>query len=119
MSITGTRAALHDALGDVTGVVSYLSPPSTPKSGDAFAFWSGAVPPDRGEYATTFEHVWTVHVVCPADPVAADTWVELHLDDLVDALGDVLAITQVTPGRIPAGNSTAEYNALIITGRTE
>jgi hypothetical protein len=119
MSITATRAALVAALNAADGVVGYGAPPSTPKSGDAFAFWAGATPPERGAYQFTYEHEWQVHVVCPADPVAADTWVELHLDDLINAVSSVLAITQIAPGRVPAGKSVAEYNALIITGRTE
>lgn len=119
MSISSTRTALEGALDAATGVQFYERPPSTPRTGDAFGFWSGAIPPDRGAYALSFAHEWQVHIVVPADPVAADEWVEAHLEDVVDAVADVLAISSIQPGKIPAGKSTSEYNALIITGRTE
>jgi hypothetical protein len=113
MSLNGTRAAIKAALDTVTGVTGYLKRPSTPKPGDAWPLWRGAA---RGD-VRLFEHAWAVAVLLPQDELAANDWVDDHIDALVDALRPVLYVEGYDPANFGPEGSPAY--GLLITGTIE
>lgn len=119
IGIVAKKTALAAALTALTDVTGYVYAPKAYKPGDAWPRWGGAEAAETGAYARTFTHAYQVVVVLPADMIAADTWVSEHLDDIVDALADLLAITEIQYARLPAEGSQAAYHAMIIVGETE
>lgn len=113
MSLNDTRAAIKAALDSVDGVTGYLKRPSTPKPGDAWPLWRGAA---RGE-VHLFESTWAVGVLLPQDELAANDWVDGHIDALIDALRPVLWAEGYDPANF--GPEASPVYGLLITGTIE
>jgi hypothetical protein len=116
VSNDATRAALATAMSTVDGVTGYarraLVP--APKPGDGWALWRGMQRADGAAFMQT----WVVVIALAGDEIAADAWIESHIDDLYDALEPVIFIDSFAPAVTPlTGNS--EALALMITGRSE
>lgn len=95
------RAAIAAALSTVDDVHGFGKQPSAFKTGDAWPLWADAEREDGGIFVTS----WRVLVALPSDTAAADTWIEDHLDDLIDALQPVAHIDRVDPVRIGQGEN--------------
>lgn len=113
MSRDEDRAALAAALSTVTGVTGYARRPTSPKPGDGWVLWRGAVR-DEG---FAFMETWACVIQLPGDEVKADQWIEAHEDALFEALSPLLFVESFTPAAMPAGNN--DTFALMITGRSE
>lgn len=96
------RAAIASALSTVGDVHGFAKQPSAFKAGDAWPLWGGA---ERYAGGGPFITSWRILVALPADTAAADTWIEDHLDDLVDALQPVVHVDRIDPVRIGSGDN--------------
>lgn len=115
MSLERKRAEIADALNTAPGVRGYPTPPTAPKTGDAWPRWRG----DERADGFMFMRTWAVFVVTPQDEVLAADWADEHGWAIAEALEDtgVLFVTGVEPVKVPvAGPDTF---ALMITGRSE
>lgn len=114
MSNTQTRIDIATALSSVAGIQGYRVRPSTLNEGDAWPQWRGCVP-----RAHAYLNTWAIFIVLPqADDVTADGFADSHLDALLEALREVVAVDAVDPATINAGQQGDMY-ALMITGRSE
>lgn len=107
------RVALAAALSTVDGVTGYERRPASPKPGDGWVLWRGAV--RDGGYA--FQETWVCVIQLPGDEVKADQWIEAHEAALFEALQPLLFVESFTPAALPV--TGGEAFALMITGRSE
>lgn len=108
-----TRADIATALSTATDVTGYTKRPTTPVVGDAWPRLGGM---ERGP-GLSFEVTWLVQVFLPQDEVAAETWLDTHYEDLVDALQPVGFVDRIDTAPISA--SSSEQYGLLITMRSE
>lgn len=113
MSLNDTRAAIKAALDGVDGVTGYLKRPSPAKPGDGWPIWKGAA---RGD-AHLFENTWAIGVLLPQDEVAANDWIDAHIDLLLDGLRPVAYVDGYDPANF--GNDANPVYGLLITGTIE
>jgi hypothetical protein len=117
--IVATRTALAGALSDVDGVRGYVYAPTVYKPGDAWAQWAGAEPPEGGRYRNNFVHSFRVIIILPVDAETSDSFVDGHLDALVDAIAPTLTVSSIGSASLPGDGTQAAFKALVITGETE
>jgi hypothetical protein len=113
VSLSDTRTAIKAALDGVDGVTGYLKRPSPSKPGDAWPLWRGA----GRDAARLFENVWAIGVVLPTDEVAANDWIDAHIDGLLDGLRSVAYVDAYVPANF--GSDASPVNGLLITGNIE
>lgn len=88
------RQPIAEALSTVAGVNGFAYKPRAATLGDAWPQWLG------GEHVApgVFQTNWRIVVLVPVDEQAQEEWINAHLQPLVEALADVVWITDVTPG---------------------
>lgn len=57
---------------------------------------------------------WEVWIATPATEVAAEKWLDAHLDDLVGAISEALLVTTATPSELGLGPNT--HTGIVIAG---
>lgn len=112
----GKRQEIADALDTVPGVRGFRVRPSAASTGDGWPQWGGARRPDSAR--GMFTQVWRALIRVPGDEVAADEWVDAHIDDLADALRSVGYMTECTPVNL-TGTDNTPIRALMITMECE
>lgn len=116
MSLEGKRAEIAAAVTAVDGVKGYPTRPAAPRTGDAFPRWRGGAP--DGGPTGLYMHEWALMVFLPPEEVAADRWVDDHLDALTEALISVGWVTGAAPVDLRQNEGSPVYG-LMITMRSE
>lgn len=106
-----TRATLAAAatIADVTNVTPLYR--QSLRTGDGFVRIS-----QRRKAANGFGYVqdWEVWIALPSDLGAAETWLDDHLDAVVEAINTVIVVATVTPSQLVLGAATA--NGIVVAG---
>lgn len=107
----GAREEIAAAASTVDGVTITATYRQTLKAGQGFVKWNGR---DRDDSGLGWIDTWQVWVAVPQVVEAAETWLEGHLDDLIEQLDTELVVTSATPADLVLGSTAT--NGLIITG---
>ncbi|MCT2277994.1 hypothetical protein M3G91_10190 [Micromonospora chalcea] len=114
MSLQGDRKAIADALSTVVGVTGYAKRPTTRKAGDGWPLLSSL---ERAA-GLSFTVTWRVLILLPQDETKASEWIDVHHEDLVDALEQAgFFVDRLEPVVLAA--SGADQYALQISMRSE
>lgn len=107
------REAIAAAASTVEGVNVVPRFRASTRPGD------GCVRLDRVTYPNTLGGyvTWQVLITLAQDVVTAETWLDAHLDELVDALGDEMTVSTVEPRELVI--DTGRVPCVVVTGTRE
>jgi hypothetical protein len=99
------------AASTVTGVDVTAHYRQSLKTGDGFVKWEGRT---RGDEGLGWIDTWQVWIALPQDVKSGQAWLTEHLEQLIDAIDDVLVVTAAAPRELLLGSKPT--NGLIIEG---
>lgn len=111
--MTVTRQDIATALSEVDDVKGSEFRPSVLGAGDA---WAQVASHDRAD-GSFFMTGWAIYIVLSADERTAVKWFDDHIEDIRDALEDVVYVERDEPAVIPT--DAGDLFALLITARSE
>lgn len=111
MSDHEDRKAIAAAVNNVDGLDCSANFRQTTRPGSGAVQWAGL---DRAGNGFGYMNRWNVLVILPQDVAAAETWLEAHLDELLDNVARELVIQTANPEQIITDSGT--LLAVVIEG---
>ena len=105
------RAQFKAALDTAAGAQGFMYRPVSPATGDA---WPVRGESERDDESGLFETEWAVQICLTSDELAADQWIDDHVEGVITALRPVAYVYGFAPIKL----STGEY-AIEISTRSE